>query len=203
MMQHWSSFPICCGLALAVLAGPLGPAAGEPMTVADLEGTALQAEVAFDQTARRQGRTALVKTTQRWMLKVDPDRTVTFQLESTARSPMGTRNAEPSRGMFTLDESRQVMGTRGRGEGVWTFADGTLTFVRTLLSGAFRVAFALRREGDRLTCAVEASFARETGGGPVRLRSPYTGDEVTILQAKQMSSSCTVGKAIPASAPSQ
>ena len=195
-------FSICAGFAVVHLLVSAGSAAAEPLTEAELEGIVLQAEIGMDQTVRRQGRTGPGKVTQRWRVTVEPDRTVSFTLESTARTPAGTRKAEPARGVFTLDEPRKVR-NRGSGEGIWRFADGTLTFLRTLPAGAFRVSFALDRVGDRLTCKAEAAYAREDGRGPIRLESPYTGDEITIVSARQVSTSCKLSRAAPASAGSQ
>jgi hypothetical protein len=201
-MQHRSWLWIYAGLAVAHLLVFPGSAAAEPLTEAELEGIALQAEIGLDQTVRRQGRIGPAKITQRWKLTVEPDRTISFTLDSTARTPAGTRKAEPARGVFTLDEPRQLR-NRGGGEGLWRFADGTLTFLRTLQAGAFRVSFALDRAGDRLTCKAEAAFARENGRGPIRFESPYTGDEITVVSGKQVSSSCKVSRAAPAGAGSQ
>jgi hypothetical protein len=188
--------PISAGLAMAGLFGLTLAATAEEVTIADLEGTALQAEIGLDQTVRREGRTVFVKVTQRWTLNVDPDRTVSFNMDADARTPLGTRKAEPARGTFTLDEPRQVP-NRGGGQAVWKFADGTLTLLRTFPAGAYRVSFAFQRAADGLTCAVDAGYARENGRGPIRLQSPFGGGEVTIVHAKQVSSRCPVGKPTP------
>jgi hypothetical protein len=201
-MQRWSCLWLCAGLAVARLLVLPGSAAAEPLAEAELEGIALQAEISMDQTVRRQGRTGSANVTQRWKLTVEPDRTVSFTMDATARTPRGTRKADPARGVFTLDEPRQVR-SRGGGEALWKFSDGKLTFLRTLPAGAFRVSFALERAGDRLTCKVDAGYAREDGRGPIRLESPFGGEEITIVNAKQVSSNCKLSRAAPASAGSR
>jgi hypothetical protein len=167
------------------------PAAAEGVELSDLDGVVVEADIHREQEVRRNGRTFSNRVHQRWKLSID-GKTIEFTNQATNRGPRGTRKTRPNSATFTLDESREV-GSRGGGEALWTFADGVLTFVRTFRSGAYRVKFAFARGSDGLTCAVDAAYAREDGR-PIRLRSPFGGGEVTIVDARQTSSSCRVSK---------
>jgi hypothetical protein len=173
-------------------------ALSQSVTVDDLEGLVVEAAIDRDQTVRLRGRTFPVKVHQRWKLSVGTDKTVEFSMQPTARGPRGTRTAKASSGMFTLEEAVEVQ-SRGGGEAVWKFADGTLTFLRTFPSGAYRVSFAFARANGRLTCAADSAYARENGRGAIRLESPFGGGEVTIVRERQVSSRCTVSEADRAS----
>jgi hypothetical protein len=151
----------------------------------------MHAVVVLEQVLRREGRTASFKVEQTWKFAFDATNDVETIMESTVRGPRGTRRAEPISGAFTLDEPRQVR-SRGGGEALLTFEDGSLTFVRTLQSGAYRAKFAIARGANGLTCSAAAAFARERGGA-IRFESPF-GGQITVLNSKQISSTCRVAK---------
>jgi len=51
----------------------------------------------------------------------------------------------------------------------------------------------LKREGDKLTCSVDAAFAREEGMGEIETRSSSRpGAKVQWLDIKQKSATCRV-----------
>jgi len=133
----------------------------------------------------------LVRIQQNWKISVEAPNRVEVTVRSTARGPRGTRQAEPNTGMFTLDQPRGVR-SRGGGEALWTFADGTLTFTRTFQSGAYRSHFAFANAAEGLACTATGAFARERGKEEIRLESPFGGGMVGIVSAKQTSSSCKV-----------
>src|SRR5206468_1886406 len=133
------------------------------------------------------------KIHQVWKISVGANKAIDVTMDSTARGPGGTRKAKQLVSSFDLDESR-VVASRGGGEALWTFADGALTFVRTLPSGAYRVNIAFAHAADVPTCTVTGAFARENGRGPIQLISPFSGDRVTILSARQLASSCKVSR---------
>jgi hypothetical protein len=184
------SVRLCLALAIASLATPTW---GQPVTFAELEGLAVEADIVREQTNRRDGRTFSTKVDTNWAVAVGPDKTITSTVRTTSQNQRRTRRDEPQTGTFTLDEARP-MPNQGGGDGIWTFADGTLTFIRTFKSGARRVSFAFARAGDGLTCTATFAFAREDGSGPVRLESRFSGRDVTILGARQVSSTCRVAK---------
>jgi hypothetical protein len=130
-----------------------------------------------------------------WSFTVESENTIKLTVRTTTHSRRGTRREAPRSATFTLDEAREIP-SRGGGEGVWTFADGTLTSIRTFKSGARRVSFAFARGADGLTCAASFAFAREDGSGPVRLRSRSGDRDVVIVSAKQVSSTCRVTRPV-------
>jgi hypothetical protein len=178
----------CCS-ALSLVSFSL-PAAGE-VKLSDLEGSVIEAVVDRDQIVRRGGQTFPVRIQQTWKISVDAENTIDVTIRSTAQGPRGTRRAEPNSGTFVLDKPQQVR-SRGGGDALWTFAEGTLTFTRTFPSGAFRSHFAFANGPDGLTCTASGAFARERGKEEIKLESPFGGGLVSILSAKQASSSCKV-----------
>jgi hypothetical protein len=179
--------------ALMCVGVPAHVARSQDVKLADLEATTVTAEITLDQLIERDGMKSSVKTQQVWKISVGANKAIDFTMDSTARGPGGTRKAKQLVASVDLDESR-VVGTRGGGEALWTFADGALTFVRTLPSGAYRMNIAFAHAAAGPTCAVTGAFARENGRGPIQLISPFSGDRVTILSAKQVASSCKVSR---------
>jgi hypothetical protein len=171
------------------------PAAAE-VNFSDLEGAVIEAVIDRDQTVRRGAQTFPVHIQQNWTIVVNADKTIDTTMRATSRGPRGTRRAEPTSGGFMLDTPRAVK-SRGGGEALWTFADETLTFTRTFLSGAFRSHFAFAKGPDGLACTANAAFARERGRDEVKLESPFGGGFVTIVSSKQTSSSCKVRQPRP------
>jgi hypothetical protein len=171
----------------------LSPALAQPVSLSDLEGSTIQAEVDREQKIRREGNLRSVRIHQGWRIVIRPDKLIENTVDTTADTPRGTRKARQNSGMFTLEEPRPVA-SRGGGEAVWKFANGTLTFIRTFPSGAYRVHFAFARTSSGLTCTVTEAFARQDGRGEIKLQSAFGDGEVTIVSAKQLASSCKVEK---------
>ena len=71
------------------------------------------------------------------------------------------------------------MNVRGGGHGVWTFENGTLSFLRILKGGAIRWNVVFERDGGALKCkAAEKSCARRRSQGrhhPIRSRRRSNG----------------------------
>jgi hypothetical protein len=137
------------------------------------------------------GRTVSVKVEQGWKLQIDQGKDIGTRMDTTVRGPRGTRKAEPLIGRFALDEQGPIA-SRGGGQALFTFEDGTLTFVRTMKSGAFRVAYTIARSEKGLICTATAQYAKERGA-PVRFTSPF-GDEVTVIDWKPGAATCRVTK---------
>ena len=178
-------------LALLLIALP-ARALGDTVTFADLADVTIDADVHRVQELRRDGRNFSSQARQNWQLAIGADNTIDQTVNTTFRGPQGTRKAAPLSARFTLEETRTVL-SRGGGQGAWTFADGTLTFVRTFPSGAYRAHFEFARGETGLTCKLNEAFARD-GNKYIELESPF-GGQVTILNSKQESSDCKVSKA--------
>jgi hypothetical protein len=132
---------------------------------------------------RGDGRKVQVRIDGNWKITIEPEKQIKFIHKVTAHGPRGDREAEPNSGTVTLDEQREVR-SRGGGEATWTFADGALTFVRTLPAGAYRMTLSFVGSADGLSCEVREAFAREGGKGQIKMQSPFRGGEVTIVSAK-------------------
>jgi hypothetical protein len=173
------------------LIGAVGaaPAFAQTVTWSELEGVTVEAEHTRDQVIRRQ-RQFKVQVKDVMKVVIETDKTIDYSVNTTVRGPRGTRELRPLGGLFTLDQPRDV-GSRGGGKALWTFADGTLIFVRTFLSGALRTTFAFERGAEGLTCETKFAFAREDGSGEIRMIAP-DGEKQTIVSAEQISSRCTI-----------
>jgi hypothetical protein len=167
-------------------------ATAQPVTMDDLAGHVVVADIYRQQNVRRDGRTANIKVHQNWVFSINSEHAIALTLNTTADTPRGIRKAKPNLGTFTLGETLKVK-SRGGGHAVWTFADGTLSFTRTFPAGAYRAHFAFVRGPSGLTCRVTEAFAREGGKGELKVESVF-GGEVTILNTKQLPSTCKVAK---------
>ena len=190
-----------CAMLAAVMMGFLAtPACGQAVTFADLDGHVIEARFVREQENRRDGKTFSVTVRQNWMVSIGPEKAITFTVRSRVQGPRRVRDMGPLSGSYTLDETREVE-TQGGGNAIWTFADETLTFIRTYRAGARRITFAFERGPDGLTCTAGFAFAREDGSGPLRLKGLASGRDTEIVQARLVSSTCRVAKKDPAPPP--
>jgi hypothetical protein len=180
---------VCAALLMTAF---VGDARAQAVTMDDLAGHFVVADIYRQQTVRRDGRTATVKVHQNWAFSINSEHAIALTMNVTAETPRGTRKAKPRSNTFVLDETVKVK-ARGGGQAVWTFADNTLTFTRTFPAGAYRAHFAFARGPKGLTCRVTEAFAREGGKGELKMDSPF-GGEVTILSTKQLPSTCRIAK---------
>jgi hypothetical protein len=182
---------------LGISAQAVGEAATTATPVAvtfdELEGFTIEANIVRDQLVQRDGRQVPQQAHTSWRIIMGPGASIQSTVNVAFHNPHGQSNAEPLTGSFILDQSRYV-GSRGGGQGVWHFEGETLTFTRTFEQGAFRVKFTFSRNNDGLSCQASEVFARESGTGRITLQSPITGQPVTIIRAKQISSNCRVFK---------
>jgi hypothetical protein len=179
---------VICLLSLVLASGG---AFAETITVSDLAGAAVEANINRRQTMQREGRTSSVQTHQHWEFEIGTDKTINMTVRSTFHTPRGTREAPPNSGRFSLEDARDVA-SRGGGKGIWNFDDGALHFTRTFPSGAYRAHFTFSRVNGELRCEVTEAFARQDGNKPITLASPVDGGKVTILDSKQEPSDCKV-----------
>jgi hypothetical protein len=177
---------LCC-------VAPAFQASAEEVKFADLEGMIIDANFTRDQVHRREGQTISVKMVGTWKVAIEPEQQVTFTYKVIGHTRRGSREAKPVSATFVLDQKYEMQ-TRGRGEAMWTFADGALTFTRTQEQGAYRFSFLFADSPNGMACSVKETFARENGRGEIKLRSPFDGSPVTIISAKVVSSSCKVGR---------
>ena len=72
--------PILCLVALSA------PASAQEVTLSDLEGLVIEADIHREQEVRRQGGTRLVRIHQNWKLSVDADKTLEFTLNTSIQA---------------------------------------------------------------------------------------------------------------------
>lgn len=200
-VTNWFIVHICGLLApMAILVGsawgqggdradvaPPSPSS-QTVTLADIEGTKIHTKLVNEMLVQRQGWQGPITQDSDWQIEVRPEQTINFEFRLTAHMPRGTREA-PVRGMTVkLDEPWST----DNGEAVWQFRDGELTFMRSYHGGAVRTIISLKQNGQNLTCATTAVFARERGKSGLVLNSGFDGVPVTILSWKPVSSTCDV-----------
>jgi hypothetical protein len=155
----------------------------------ELEGAHIEAEFLYERTFRVDERTRSNELLSHFDLTLGPGDALTQTVNSTIIRPDGREKALTSTAEFVLNKPRK--GTNG--PVVWKFEKGTLTRLQSLLSGARRISFVLKRDGGKLTCTVDAAFAREDGMGEIETRSTARpGAKVQWLDIKQKSAICRV-----------
>jgi hypothetical protein len=185
-MKHWWLI-----LAPALLATPA--LAEEKVTFAELQGASLEATFVIDQVVRRNGREIPVRVENDWKIQFHAGDVIHHTTTPTVTGPRGQRKGAVSSAQFTLGKSQTVMG-RGGGQGLYTFSDGNLVFMRTFKKGAFRMSIAFAHQSDKLGCTVNASLAREGGVGGLEMASGVDGQPIAIMSYKQVSSVCHLKK---------
>ena len=166
--------------------------AQDRVKLSELQGRMVHGKIVTERVMRKGGRQFPVKTKMDWKLKVQESDAVWQEVRQTVTNPRGTRETDPLTRTFPLGKPVTV-GSRGGGEAMYSFSDGTLTFVRTFKKGAFRMSTEFARGGDgKLTCVMTGSHAREEGTGAVELVNPFDGQPMSIVSYKQVSSSCEI-----------
>ena len=175
------------GLALGTAAS-FASAQAQPITIADLDGLSIESVLTREQVNRFSGRQVTVTVDNSWSVQIGPIPNVTSTSKAQIR---GRPDVEPLTGKFRINESRQV-GSFGGGEAQWTLDDGTLTFTRNFKQGAYRLRITLARKDDGFECTATQTFARENGTGEVVFWGPAVQADVTIVDWRQLSSTCRV-----------
>jgi hypothetical protein len=170
------------------------PAAAQGVTLQELEGSQLAITITRDMVVRRDGRQASVGANIDWSVRVGADGVIEESFQTTADTPYGRRRGERMSGSFTIDQVRRAEGLGG-GEAVWTFKDETLSLIRSLKSGAYRLDIVVSRGAGGLACAAREAFARENGTGSIVLNSSLDGRPMTVVRSRQISSSCRLSRA--------
>ena len=183
----------CCrtGLLIAILAiTSFVPALSQQITITDLDGWLIEATVTREQVNRIKDRESTSTVDQSWSVELGPG----LQVKSTSRPQVRGRPEAPAgTGIFRLGEAREVSNFGG-GMGRWTLEEGTLTFTRTYVQGAFRAQFVLTRKDRGFDCSAKNFFAREGGTGDVTFWSTGAGTMMTVLRWRQVSDTCRVSK---------
>jgi hypothetical protein len=159
------------------------------VTLADLDGAIIETTSIHDQVGVLNGMRSPNRLAEERKITIGPGPTLQNAITDTISSERGTKVVQFS-GAFTINKPREI-GSHGGGHGVYLFANGTLTFLRTLRSGGFKSEITFHRSSAGLTCSIRSPFARENGTGEVEM-SAASGGSWKLVSSKQISSSCRV-----------
>jgi hypothetical protein len=159
------------------------------VTLADLDGAVIEATTVHDQVGVLNGTRLPNRLVQDRKITIGPGPTLQNTIVDTISSERGTRVRQIS-GTFTINKPMEI-GSYGGGHGVYIFANGSLTFLRTHQSGGFKSEITFHRSSAGLTCSIGWGFARENGTGEVEI-SAAIGGSWKLVSSKQISSSCRV-----------
>ncbi|MET0278490.1 MAG: hypothetical protein ABW198_09170 [Pseudorhodoplanes sp.] len=169
-------------------------ALAQPVTPADLEGNVLEARLVVAQQIRREGREFPVEVHQQLRFVFRPERVVEWSMIPVSHTPRGVRQGPTQTGRVAMNKVVDARGPGG-GQAIWLFEDGTLTTLRTFGGdGGFKRTISFTREGNGFACSLKSTFMREEGVGRIATRSVIDNVPLTILSARQVSSSCRIAK---------
>jgi hypothetical protein len=169
------------------------PVWGQPISLADLDGTTVEESVLYDRFSSING--------DKSSYQVKIDRTVSIagntitDTEVDSRIDSNGTHVGPTRrgGSWTLGQPKEVQ-RLGGGHKLWTFSNGTLTLLRVFVGGGYSTQITFQRTTAGLTCTVKAPLLHEIGTAELSIQQNNRGQEVHILSSKQISSSCKVTK---------
>ena len=174
-------------------AAAAAPARAQAVTFADLNGLTIEATIVRDQVVRREGWKFTTENTVHWKVVIGPGDAIENTVSQTSVTSRGDHKAKPVTNAYVLG-TEQELKSQGGGTGLWEFADGTLTYMRTFRQGAYRASVAFARGADGLTCTFTDTLAREGARGDIVMESMIDGSEVTVLRSKLLSTNCRVVK---------
>lgn len=175
-----------------VLTIVLSPAVvSQEITTEDLVGKKVSAAVVMGSHSRKGGHDVYGQTLMKWELGFGPGGTIMGE-QSRVFSVSGQVKGKDTRKIkAAIAKPRDYQ----EGHTVWILDGSTLTRLSTVQTGAFKLTITFARTEEKWTCQVENTMAKEVGKGPTRQKGVSTetqGDNVDILNLKQLSSSCAV-----------
>jgi hypothetical protein len=178
-------------IVLLAAAEHASSAKAQAITLPELDGAKIETTVVVDRTGRWNGEMVAGPLQTDRKITIDPGETLQATTILTATGPRGTATRQGT-DTFTINKPREVQGLGG-GSAVWIFAKGTLTFLRTYRSGAFKTEIAFHRSSAGLTCSIRSPFARENGNGEIEMNS-LAGGTWQVISARTVSSGRRVTK---------
>jgi hypothetical protein len=159
------------------------------VTLADLDGAVIETATVHDQVGILNGMRSPNRLVENRKITIGPGPTLQNAITNTISSERGTKVVQFS-GTFTINKAREIA-PHGGGHGIYIFANGTPTFLRTLQSGGFKSEITFHRSSAGLTCSIRSPFARENGTGKVEMAAAR-GGTWKLVSSSQISSSCGV-----------
>jgi hypothetical protein len=179
---------VFAGVLLPVLLA--APAWGQAVTLADLDGAFVELKLKSQVEGRRNGKPFTSQPEADWKIVLGPGNTGFSTSTTITQGEQGTRVSDPRRGSFTLGRPGPIS-SLGGGYYLWTFENGTLTFLRTYKAGGQKTHVSFTRSDGGLACTVQSSYAREVGIESGKQDSAY-GGEIEITGVKPLASTCRV-----------
>lgn len=167
----------------------------QAITPADLEDHVVETSVTMDRRLQMRGREVPNRLDMRLRVKFLRDNAIEFQMTSTSHMRRGAKDGPVLKGQVVLGVIYDARSNDG-GQAAWYFEHGTLTSLRTFGdAGGFKRTISFSRNAKGLNCTASASYFHEDGIGRIATRSVIDNAPLTILSAKQVSSTCKVSKA--------
>ena len=180
-------------LALTLTLGLSSHAVAQDIAFAELHGHTVTASFVYAQKIRRldDGRIINNQNQQTVTLKIGPGERLDQTHAVRIIAPNGREVGSDSRSM-TLQLNKPSKWRHG--EIIWVYEKAALVRLQTFESGGRRITVSFKRNGPGFACSVEAPFAKEEGSGDTKTQAAVGGTKITILDARQTSSSCRVAR---------
>ena len=178
-------------LAMSLVAMSLGlptpPAVAQSTSFADLHGLTVEASWVERFKWRYVGQEKLTETPspRTLTMTIAPDGTITHSITRMAGGNTLTTDGEGPLGKVT---------SRGKFTHRWTFDDGQLIYVETLIAGARRLIISAKKNGNTWSCTLSVGLAREQGKGKVISIHLGTGKPTEMTDISVQDGECKVGK---------
>lgn len=166
------------------------PATSDAVTIADLEGSTIEANITEYRIHRTANGTGPVRAYIKHRVAFGPGDAIKNDVTMTIhRLKKGDTNSRTHSGSSRLGQPHKFRD----GEAIWVLENGVLTHLRTQNEGALMIKFLLKRSDKGLTCEVDKAYARENGKGSLQSTSTNFGvPNVELLSVKQESATCRV-----------
>ena len=181
--------------SLASLAAVLAPpASAQVVTLAELDGAAIESRTIRQQTVRMGG----VDRSGRFQSDLEvffgPGNVVRIKQATTWHGPDGRGRPMINQQAPLKIGTPKVAMNRGGGYRLAVFLDSTLTFMRTYRQGGYKIEIRLARAANGLTCTSRETYLRELGADSIAMDSLSNGRPTVVVSSKQVLSTCRVTK---------
>ena len=122
---------------------------GQAVTLADLDGAFVELNLKSQVEGRRNGKAFTSQSEAVWKLVLGPGTTGFSSATTITHGDKGVRVSDPRRGSFTLGRPGSIT-SFGGGYYLWTFENGTLTFLRTYKAGGQKTHISFTRSAEGL-----------------------------------------------------
>jgi hypothetical protein len=190
---------VSTGLGLVALIGAslvaliASRAAAQNVAFEDLRGMVIKSRVVRQLVNVQKGRRDIGEGDSDTTVTIDGAGLITYVWKFNWHNASGNY---PSKPVTATDPLNSVAAAEALGGGhrLWTFDNGTLTFIRTYRVGAFKRTYTFTRTPTGLACEATEAQVREVGASWSEFSSAASGTITRTLSERLISSSCTVSK---------